>query len=116
MSKHYGQQQYFELIGKYPQFSQGWDDSDQNSTGDFYDRVTERFKYYATERGKANDYYNTALTFASIIVVNHIVSAIDAVLMAHFYNKAHVSVSYNGTILPTGKIELNPNLHLSINF
>ena len=113
---HYGQQQYFELIGKYPQFSQGWDDSDQNSTGDFYDRVTERFKYYATERGKANDYYNTALTFASIIVVNHIVSAIDAVLMAHFYNKAHVSVSYNGTILPTGKIELNPNLHLSINF
>jgi hypothetical protein len=113
---HYGEQQYYELIGKYPQFSQGWDDSDQNSTGDFYDRVTERFKYYASERGKANDYYNTASTFASIIVLNHIVSAIDAVLMAHFYNNAHLSVTYNGNVSPTGLIEINPNINLCINF
>jgi len=112
----YGDQQYFELIGKYPQYSQGWDDSDQNSDGNFYDRVTENFRYYASERGKANDYYNTATTFVSIIVINHIVSAIDAVLMAHFHNKAHVSVSYNGNALPNGKIEMKPNFHLSINF
>lgn len=113
---YYGEQQYFELIGKYPQFSQGWDDSDQNDNGDFYDKVTSNFKYYASERGKANDFYSVASTFASIIVVNHIVSAIDAVLMAHFYNKAHISVTYNGNILPNGKIDVKPNIHLSINF
>lgn len=113
---YYGEQQYFELIGKYPQFSQGWDDSDQNDNGDFYDRVTNNFKYYSSERGKANDYYNIASTFASIIVVNHIVSAIDAVLMAHFYNKAHLNVSYNSNVLPNGKISIHPNFHLSINF
>jgi hypothetical protein len=112
----YGEQQYFELIGKYPQFSQGWDDSDQNTTGDFYDRVTANFKYYASERGKANDFYSTAETFASIIVINHVISAIDAVLMAHFFNNAHLSVSYNGDISPTGKIGLQPNINLCINF
>ncbi len=113
---HYGLQQYFELIGKYPQFSQGWDDSDQNTNGDFYDKVTEKFKYYSIERGKANDYYNMASTFASVIVINHIVSAIDAVLLAHFYNKAHLSVTYNGNVLPNGKIEVKPNFHLCIDF
>ncbi len=112
----YGDQQYFELIGKYPQYSQGWDDSDQNSNGDFYDRVTQNFRYYSSERGKANEFYNTASTFASIIVLNHLVSAIDAVLMAHFHNKARVSVTYNNIYTPDGKFQLNPNLNLSINF
>src|SRR5690606_4489786 len=54
----YGHQQYYELIGKYPQYSHGWDDADLSETD--YHILSHNFKYYSGERGKANDYYNIA--------------------------------------------------------
>jgi hypothetical protein len=87
----YGEQQYFELIGKYPQFNQGWDDAAPAFT--YGDPLTPEFLYYADERGKANRFYDKASTMVTIVIVNHIVSAIDGALTAHSFNSSlHASV------------------------
>lgn len=88
---YYGEQQYYELIGKYPQYNVGWDDFGDENTPFEYDptrkNLTANFVYYSQERGKANDYYNIAAKAVVVIVVNHIVSALDAAWSAHNYNK-----------------------------
>ena len=96
----YGEQQYFELIGKYPQFTPGWDDailpyvySENNAT--------PNFRYYASERGKANDFYSKATTFVTVAIVNHVLSALDAAWTASSYNKSlHASIQMQS--VPTG--------------
>lgn len=110
----YGEQQYYELIGKYPQFNHGWDDSDPN-TAKYYDNLSPRFTYYSGERGKANDFYNIASTAVAIVVVNHILSAIDAAWSASRYNKAHLEVGMrmNNTLLG---VEMMPVASVSISF
>jgi TM2 domain-containing membrane protein YozV len=113
---NYGTQQYYELIGKYSQYAQGWDDSDQNDNGDFLNLFSKNFRDYSEQRGKANDYYYAASTFINIIVVNHLVSAIDAALLTYFDNKVRASVTYNSNILPNGNIELQLNFGLTIVF
>ena len=82
---YYGEQQYYELIGKYPQFNQGWDDSPP--TFNYGDPLTVRFQYYADERGKANSYYNTATTMVTVAIINHLISSIDAAFTAGSYNR-----------------------------
>ncbi len=82
-------QQYYELIGKYDQFSRGWDDAadDILSTSDLPVRSnSQRFYQYAKMRAQANDYYDVAGTFVSVAVINHIVSAIDAFWSASKFN------------------------------
>jgi hypothetical protein len=86
----YNDQQYYELIGKYPQFNQGWDDAPPSF--EYGDPVTTRFTYYSKERGKANEYYNSASTFVVVAVVNHIVSALDAAWSAGSYNRTHAQI------------------------
>jgi hypothetical protein len=88
----YGEQQYYELIGKYQQYYQGWSDADPSL--DDYDDVSNKlnaggtqFTYYSAERGKANDYYNTSHTAVTVAVVTHVVSAIDGAWSASSYNK-----------------------------
>jgi hypothetical protein len=82
---NYGEQQYYELIGKYPQFNQGWDDAPP--TFNYGDQLTARFVYYADERGKANRYYETATTMVTIAIVNHVISSVDAAFSAGAYNR-----------------------------
>lgn len=96
---YYGEQQYFELIGKYPQFNVGWDDfGDENTPFEYKaDRsnLTKNFVYYSEERGKANDFYNIASKAVIVVVANHLISAIDAAWSAHSYNKSielHTSI------------------------
>lgn len=87
----YGEQQYYELIGKYPQFNQGWDDANLSLPPDYFvikENLTPRYLYYSGERGKANDYYRNASTFVTVAVVNHVLSAIDAAWSASSYNRA----------------------------
>ena len=86
----YNDQQYYELIGKYPQFNQGWDDAPTIFA--YGDPVTAQFLYYSKERGRANDYYTTASTFVVVAVVNHVLSAVDAAWSAGSYNRVHAKV------------------------
>jgi hypothetical protein len=88
----HGEQQYYELIGKYSQYNVGWDDFGDDPTKPFvYDQtrsnLTPNFKYYSVERGKANDYYNVASKAVLVVVANHIISAIDAAWTAARFNK-----------------------------
>ena len=85
----HGEQQYYEEIGKYPQFNVGWDDfgNDPTKAYTYGDPLTPHFNYYSGQRGMANDYYNVAAKAVLIVVINHIVSAIDAAWTAHNYNK-----------------------------
>ncbi len=86
--ERFGEQQYYEMIGKYPQFNVGWDDfGDENTPFQYGDPVTEKFKYYSDQRGKANDYYSVAKTAVIVVVTNHIISAVDAAWAASRYNK-----------------------------
>ncbi|MFA8343063.1 MAG: hypothetical protein ACEPO8_08860 [Rhodothermaceae bacterium] len=90
----FSDQQYYEMIGKYTQFVAGWEDF-SNPDWNYGDGITENFREYKGMRGSANDYYNKASTLMAVIVVNHVISGIDAILSANSYNK---------------KIELKANL------
>ncbi len=84
-----GDQQYYEMIGKYQQFNPGWDDfGDENTPYTYGDPLTKRYLFYSGLRGKANEFYQVASTAVIIIIVNHIVSAIDAAWTTAKYNKS----------------------------
>jgi hypothetical protein len=87
----YGEQQYFELIGKYPQFNQGWNDAP--AAFNYGDPLTSNFLWYSNERGKANTFYTNATRWVTIAVVNHLLSAVDGAWSAHLYNNAQISTS-----------------------
>jgi len=96
----YGEQQYFELIGKYPQFNQGWNDSPPSFN--YGDPLTPNFEFYAGERGKANDLYRSASNWVTVVVINHVLSAVDAAWSAHLFNRAQTSVSMRMVPTPEG--------------
>ena len=87
----YNTQQYYELIGKYPQFNQGWDDAPPSFN--YGNQLSAELLYYSGQRGQANTYYTTASTYVAIVLLNHVVSTVDAVLSAGSYNRGlHASV------------------------
>ncbi|MCK5737983.1 hypothetical protein KAH55_02330 [bacterium] len=79
-------QQYFEMIGKYDQFYAGWDDSDNYV---YHVTPSPNRLYYMGRRGDSNDEFDKATLMASMAIVNHVVSGIDAILAAKGYNKKH---------------------------
>lgn len=98
--------EYYELIGKYPQFRQGWVDSPyalwlqngQQGTApiDYSQADTPNSGYYMNQRGKANSLFSVASTALGLVLVNHFASAIEAAIAAHVHNKnihTHVSMS-----------------------
>jgi len=83
-------QQYYELIGKYNQFVSGWADvTDRNlspvqptevdSAENF---LSETRLSYEDRRNDSNRYLKRASTVGGLILVNHIISAIDAARVA----------------------------------
>ncbi len=99
----YGDQQYYELIGKYDQFSRGWDDAPDDflSPSDLPLRSnSKRFYEYARMRAHANEQYDVAGTFVSVAVINHLVSAIDAIWSASRFN-ANLHADIKMRVQPT---------------
>jgi hypothetical protein len=99
----FGEQQYYELIGKYYQFKFGWDTYPMDANGvplsdgrDYFNNFTadKQIKAYAAERGKANDYYYAVSFALSTLVINHALSAIDAYLSTKNYNN-EIAASLN---------------------
>jgi hypothetical protein len=115
---HRPEQQYFELIGKYPQFAAGWDDAgvmtpDRILSSD----VSARFLEYSKMRGKANDYYNIATTGSILLVVNHLLSAIDAAWSAaQFNNQLKIEAHLQPMVRSTDFVEFVPTARLTITF
>ena len=97
----HGEQQYYELIGKYFQFGAGWsdwcDDRDPNDAGcfsiegfqqlDAFALKTPLFFAYAADHADANTLLRRASRATSIIVANHALAALDALLTARFHNR-----------------------------
>ncbi len=109
----HGEQQYYELIGKYHQFSPGW--AEFNSADIDTHDIPPQFLYYSGMRGKANDYYNFSQTAVKVIYLNHFLSALDGIWSAITFNKdmavnARVETLYLGDraiMVPTLKVRYN---------
>ena len=111
----FGDQQYYEMIGKYDQFNVGWNDF---NGGNFHygDPVTSNFHFYAGLRGKANDYYSIASTAVIVIIVNHLASTVDAIITANGYN-SDLKVRLNIESQNLGyRIEHYPQLSIQYRF
>ena len=96
---NFGDQQYYELIGKYNQYKFGWDtypDANKDGIpdgdgGHYNDLIPQEMKDYAVERGKANDYYYAAEVATALVVANHVISALDGIWSTANYNRAVTS-------------------------
>jgi hypothetical protein len=116
----YGTQQYFELIGKYPQYNRGWSDSEPYENGAiervrYFDEISEMFSYYSGLRGRANTYYSRSHNFALVIFLNHFVSAMHAAFLTHRFNQTRLSVDLEQHPTPFG-VRTNPALKLKVSF
>ncbi|MGE5364613.1 MAG: hypothetical protein ACM3SM_10810 [Bacteroidota bacterium] len=112
----YQSQQYYELIGKYHQYNHGWDDSDPN-TVEWVNNLSERFHKYADMHIKPDDtYYKYASQAVTVLVLNHIISAVDAIWTASRYNKrVQVDMSMKTEDM-LGMLEFYPQMNIRVNF
>lgn len=85
---NYGSQQYYELISKYYQYGPGWNDFDPGLyqlAWDGSDMSTNFFAGSALAE-RFNDKYRLAGNMVSLLVLNHVVSAFDALLTVKIKN------------------------------
>ncbi|MCY3593661.1 MAG: hypothetical protein F4065_05380 [Rhodothermaceae bacterium] len=107
----FGEQQYYELIGKYFQYAPGWDDYvalmrdgqvtwiDENGefipsiepetgeSGDAKVHVSSRFYRYADNHADANTYLRRASRITTLLIANHVIAAVDAAIFARLHNR-----------------------------
>ncbi len=120
----YGTQQYYEMIGKYPQFNRGWEDSTphpdpsvevsvNNGPGLYYHDISEMFLFYSGKRGYANTLYARAHNAAIVVFLNHFISAFHAAYLAHRFNETHFTVDienrndiYGERFVPTVRLRV----------
>jgi hypothetical protein len=114
----YGDQQYYEMIGKYPQFGGGWDDASGYTPGDILtNNVSKKFLDYSKLRGDANSLYNIATTVTYVIVANHLISALEAAWGASSINKRlQIQGHIESRRIPGNYVEFVPALHLKYEF
>jgi hypothetical protein len=82
-------QQYYEMIVKYlTQFGNAWEDANFN---DYYygnaDIMTPQMFVYRDMRNDMNGFYDVASAASNIILINHVLSALDAAWTASRYNR-----------------------------
>jgi len=109
----HGEQQYYELIGKYHQYSSGWNDF---TGGGNKDQVSPNLIYYSGMRGDANDYYSVASTAVIGIYVNHFLSALDAVWSATQFNKDLAIKVRLENIQLANRTEFYPKIYFTYSF
>ncbi len=112
------EQQYFELIGKYPQFGGGWDDAGYFLSGDVIsDNVSARFLLYRQMRGDANALYNFATGASFVLLANHVLSAVHAAWSASRWNhsvEAHAHL--RALALPSSNVVYAPEITITARF
>jgi hypothetical protein len=94
----FGEQQYYELIGKYFQFAPGWYDypewitveggytgaidPEMTGPGGSKPNVSATFREYARDHAHAQDLLRTASRLSTLFIVNHLIAGIDAAVSA----------------------------------
>ncbi|MCS7013087.1 MAG: hypothetical protein RMI34_01355 [Chloroherpetonaceae bacterium] len=102
----FGTQQYYELIGKYSEYAIGWDDFDVRQLSNAFPPASQHFLNYGIRRQEFNDILNRATVVSYFIILNHLLSVVDAVLATSEYNrrfKAGLDFSTNpltGELIP----------------
>ncbi len=120
-------QQYYELIGKYPQYVGGWNDAWNGNTplytdnlsfaGSYAMDVSPNFLFYRNMRGQANSYYAVATTASRVLIVNHIFGALEAVWnAAHENHKMQLHAEIQPRALPDGEVEFTPSFSMAVDF
>ncbi len=133
----FGEQQYYELIGKYFQYAPGWDDYvavsrdgrvtwiDEN--GEFIpsiepeagesdghkENVSPRFYQYASDHAGANGYLRRASRITTLFVVNHVIAAVDAAIFARLHNQ-RMRLQFGLIQDSGGQVHIAPQLRLMI--
>ncbi len=78
---------YYENIGKYHQFACGWDDFfDFNNPNDTTLTVSDHRDNYLTQRKDSNTALKSATKFITVVMFNHLFSALHAQLTAKRYD------------------------------
>ena len=124
---YFGEQQYYELIGKYYQYAPGWDDyadwldadgdpipgviDPTRREGGDHPNVRGRFRDYARDHARANDLLRRASRASALVLVNHLLAAMDAALSAKLHNnrlQTDVGLGYDldGRPEPTATLRL----------
>lgn len=133
---YFGEQQYYELIGKYFQFAPGWDDYEVlfdeqgnptwiDENGNFIQsidpemtandgskpNVSDTFFRYADDHGQANDYLRRASRISLFFVVNHLLAAVDAAVFAKMHNNrlqasVQMSQGVSGELQPAASVRM----------
>jgi TM2 domain-containing membrane protein YozV len=97
-------QQYYEMIGKYPAFYVGWDFVKYEDNRDFFDTInmdslesvqqsSSLIGEYMDMRDKSNKFFRIARSATNFIIINHILSAIDAAWTAKRHNNRLIEAS-----------------------
>lgn len=112
----YADQQYYELIGKYKQFNHGWAQSDPN-TSEYLNNIPQQMLDYAKMHILPDDtYYKYSSRAMVVVIINHVLSAVDAAWTAGRYNKnLAVNMSLKQVNL-TGLVEVYPQVNLKYSF
>lgn len=124
---NFGEQQYYELIGKYYQFAPGWDDyaawkdAEGNFTaaidpeltgqGGTKPNVTDTFRAYADDHGHANDLLRRASRLSVFFIFNHLMAGVDAAISAKLHNdrlRTHMGLGYgpDGRAQPVATVQV----------
>lgn len=98
----FGEQQYYELIGKYFQFAPGWDDyaawrveggaftpaidPELTGPGNTKPNVSATFRQYARDHAHSQDLLRSARQISMLFIVNHLSAAVDAAVWAKLHN------------------------------
>ena len=88
---------YYENIGKYDKFNAGWEDADLGNDD------TKKRQEYRNLQQDANNLFSLATTVASTVMMNHILSAAEAVYTAKKLNDAaSMNISLRAIPVRTG--------------
>lgn len=99
-------QQYYEMIGKYDQFKQGWSDWSPDGPD-----LTPRRNEYETMRDESNQNYIRASYCTMAVLANHLLSALDTALILRQKRQAGARVRM-GLLDVEGRIK--PVMSLSL--
>jgi hypothetical protein len=116
----HGEQQYYELIGKYDQYNYGWDYWDSHPdkvSAQYLHNVPQQMIDYSDMFVKPdNTFYKYASTAAIVIVINHVLSAIDAAWTTSRYNRTietSMEIKRYDNLFVT---DYYPQLNIKVNF
>lgn len=124
----FGEQQYYELIGKYFQFAPGWEDypdwrdgnggfnvaidPERTGQGGSKPNVSDTFFQYARDHAHAQDLLRTASRLSTLFVVNHLLAGIDAAVTAKLRND-RIATNMALLYMPEGPPQPSVSLRLS---